>query len=231
MKKHTLVIVLSLAGLCLSGCDNKKPTASGNSQGGDSSPTANTGSVLGKTRDMAKETADKIKNQSEAAANAANEAMGSADIEVAAVVFKTPGAWKRTNPSSQMRAAELKVGGGEGEATVWFTHFSGGQGGDTASNLNRWAQQVKGPDGQPAKVTSREFKVGEVSINTMASEGTFSGMMSGPSAGQPIAGQRVLRAIVEFGGEKVFVSMAGPVETVKGAEPAWDAMLSAVKGK
>jgi len=189
-----------------------------------------TGSVLGKTRDMAKEAMSGATNAQAAAANAAGEISGETSIDVGGLLFPIPSGWQRQNPSSPMRAAELKIG----EATVWFTTFGAGQGGDDESNINRWLQQVKGSDGQAAKPERSSISPGGVTVLKVASEGTFTGMtgsMQGMTAQPPLANARVLRAIADGPGGKVFLSMSGPAAAVRQAEPAWNAMLEGTKKK
>lgn len=231
-----VVVCAGLIGACEERTSSTPPARTSDMPGNQSQ------TQLGKTRDMAKGLGAQIGNTQAQAEDLSNQISGGTGGEgtltVAQVSFKLPKTWQRTNPSGTMRAAELKVpgaGGGE-EATVWFTTFGAGQGGDVESNINRWSRQVTGPDGQPAKFTRNEKTVGAIKVITIASSGTFAmmsgGMMGGaaPTAA-PKADQRVLRAIVEGPSGTIFVSMAGDVKTVEAAEGAWETMLGSVSGE
>ncbi len=231
-----VVVCAGLLGACEERTSSVPPARTSDMPGNQSQ------TQLGKTRDMAKELGARIGNQQAQAEDLSNQISGGTGGEgtltVAQVSFKLPKTWQRTNPSGTMRAGELKVpgaGGGE-EATVWFTTFGAGQGGDVESNINRWSRQVTGPDGQPAKFTRNEKTVGAIKVITIASSGTFAmmsgGMMGGAApAAAPKADQRVLRAIVEGPSGTIFVSMAGDVKTVEAAEGAWETMLGSVSGE
>ncbi|MBX9735303.1 MAG: hypothetical protein K2X32_00115 [Phycisphaerales bacterium] len=226
MQNRTFGLIGVVVGLSvlpmLGGCEEKSslppPRVSGAPQ--------SSGTVLGKTRDMGKEAITAANNAQAAAANAAGEISGETSIEVGGLLFAIPSGWQRQNPSSPMRAAELKIG----DASVWFTTFGAGQGGDDESNINRWMQQVKGEDGQAAKGERSSIAPGGIAILKFASEGTYIGM-TGMTPQPPLANARVLRAIADAPGGKVFVSMSGTSSAVRQAEPAWNAMLEGVKKK
>jgi len=144
-----------------------------------------------------------------------------ADDEAAAIEWTVPSAWHvMPNPSS-MRLATYSVpraAGDPADAEVSVTRA----GGDTASNIERWAGQFEGaPAPTPKTHTVHGFEVTVVEI-----EGTYTNSMA--SSGKPQAGWALLAAIVKTPGMPYFFKMTGPAATVHAARTAFNAMIDGI---
>lgn len=150
-----------------------------------------------------------------------------APVVVASLAWDVPVAWEASEPTSDVRKAQFRVGD-DGE--VVFFAFGAGQGGDVESNLARWARSVTDEGGAPVQPEIEVFESGALRTVSAVYEGTY---MAGPPGGErtPMAGWALLGAVVEGGDEgSVFIRFAGPAETVRAARDDWDAMLAGVRG-
>ncbi len=142
-------------------------------------------------------------------------------IEALGLKFVVPSGWKSAPPSNNMRLAEIQVPGASGDAAKACTIVFSTAGGTVQSNMDRWAGQVTGVSGGPAKsdVTSRDVAGLKVSIGEFT--GTFAGMGDSPAKQD-----WMLRgAIIEAPGGLLFVKMTGPAESMTAAGPAFHAMI------
>jgi hypothetical protein len=127
---------------------------------------------------------------------------------VAGLTFTTPEGWTMAPPANSMRLAELHA---PGNAVVAFSSA----GGDIPANIQRWSGQFQG-----AQPTTTERTVAGLKVHTVDITGTYSGMNEPAQNNYALHG-----AIIETGGQPVFVKMTGPAEAVKAATPAFDAMV------
>jgi hypothetical protein len=159
---------------------------------------------------------------------AAETAGASADeLIVPGARFDRPAGWLFRNPSSSMRLAEAEIPGDNGAALLTVFFFGAGGGGGVDANLQRWAGQIEAEAGtEPVRGS---FEVGGFSVSTIAVEGTLlpSRMGGGPS--EPAPGSKLVGAVVEGPEGPWFFKVTGPVETVSGAEPAFETMLRSVR--
>lgn len=139
------------------------------------------------------------------------------------LAWDVPSGFTQDTPSGTMRVAQYKIPAAEegmraGELALFF--FGAGVGGDTQSNLERWANQFKQADGSDpmakAKVESFKAKSG-LSVTTIQVTGRYqtSGMGSGPSYDMP--GWALYGAVVEGQGGPWFFKAVGP-ESVLAAQ-------------
>jgi hypothetical protein len=154
--------------------------------------------------------------------------------QAAGLRFSLPSEWARVPAPSDMRAAQFRVpktgsDAEDAEAVLFF--FGAGQGGSAQDNLDRWYGQMTQPDGKPSKeagtVVIKTVKGMKVTALDLA--GTYKGM---PAPGAPATaktGYRLLAAAIEGPGGPWFFRIVGPDATVKGAKPAFDAMLESVE--
>jgi hypothetical protein len=142
----------------------------------------------------------------------ANPSNGSAH----GLVWDVPSGFVQDTPSGTMRVAQYKIPSGQegmrdGEMALFF--FGPGVGGDTQSNLQRWANQFKQADGSDpmtrAKVETFKAKSG-LSVTTIQLSGRYqtSGMGSGPNYDMP--GWALFGAVVEGQGGPWFFKAVGP---------------------
>jgi hypothetical protein len=142
--------------------------------------------------------------------------------------WTAPAGWK-SEAARPMRAATYSVPPAPGDQTggeVVINYFGPGQGGTVNANIERWKNQVLGPDGKPAAaiVTQRDANIGMTTIDV---SGSYSGM-GGPMMASPkvVPGYRLLGAIVEGPGGNVFVKFTGPAKTVEANRQKFDALLA-----
>jgi hypothetical protein len=128
--------------------------------------------------------------------------------------FTTPEGWKKVAPANPMRLAELHTAE-TGGAVVAFSSA----GGDIAANIARWSGQFQG-----APATTTERTVAGMKVHTVDLAGTYSGMNEAAQNNYALHG-----AIIETGGQPVFVKMTGPTDAVKAAAPAFDAMIDGMR--
>ncbi len=128
-----------------------------------------------------------------------------------------------------MRAATYKLppapGDSDGaECVVYF--FGAGQGGSVQANIDRWAGQFKGPNGQPPTPKVGKKTVHGLPVTTIEASGEYSGM-GGPMASTPTpkSGYRLLGAIIENSGGNVFLKFTGPVRTVAANQAKFEQLL------
>lgn len=159
--------------------------------------------------------------------DAAPAAAAVGELVVPGARFDRPAGWTFRQPSSSMRLAEAEVPGDDGAALLTAFFFGAGGGGGTEANLQRWAGQL---EAEPGTEPIREsFEVGNYSVSTISVEGTLQPSQMGGGPSEPAPGSKLVGAVVEGPGGPWFFKLTGPVATVTGAEPAFDAMLRSVR--
>lgn len=143
--------------------------------------------------------------------------------------WTAPAGWK-SEAVRPMRAATYAIAPAAGdtagaECVVYF--FGAGQGGSVEANIDRWKDQVKGPDGRAAAAKVAKRTVNGLTMTTIDTSGEYSGM-GGPTAGaQPVvAGSRLRGAIVEGPGGNLFVKFTGPEKTVAANQQKFEQLLA-----
>jgi hypothetical protein len=156
-------------------------------------------------------------------------AADAAKFEVSAFSFTAPEGWKKAEPKSPMRKAQLEVPGKDGgkPAEVVFFFFGGGQGGDVKSNVSRWFGQFNGgPDVQ--KSETQDW--GGTKVTIVTTEGTMKASpISGVTEDQP--NFALLGAILEHADGPVFVKMTGPSALVKESRDKFTALVKSATEK
>jgi hypothetical protein len=149
-----------------------------------------------------------------------------ATFKVGEFTFKRPEGWQSVEPSSRMRAAQMKIPGAKDEgAEVIFFHFGPGDGGGTQANVDRWLGQFKEPkDKIKAKV--EEVPVGQRKVTYVQAEGTYSANMMGHTS-PTVANAMLLGAILESKEGNVFIKLTGPAALVKAAKDPFRKMSEA----
>ena len=145
------------------------------------------------------------------------------------VGWEAPDGWKKVEPSSSMRAAQYRLDGEGGAATLAIYHFGSG-GGGVKANIDRWIGQFEGPDGGSLReeATTKVRRVDEVKVHLVEVTGTYS-PGAGMGAGQTRKDQRMLGAIAEAPGGLVFFKLLGPKETVAAHEKEFDTFVSSFR--
>ncbi|HEX7900924.1 MAG TPA: hypothetical protein VF950_24410 [Planctomycetota bacterium] len=137
------------------------------------------------------------------------------------ITFKAPEAWKKEEPSSNMRKGQYRIPDKEKtakDAELAIFYFGAGAGGIKA-NVDRWAGQMGATD------VKAEMIEGAHKIHLIDLKGTY----TGDAAAGPQAGARMLGAIVEAGDGPWFFKLVGPADTVGDWKDEYVAMLKAAK--
>ena len=143
--------------------------------------------------------------------------------------WTAPAGWK-SEGARPMRAATYTVPPAPGDTVggeVVINYFGLGQGGSVDANIERWTNQMQGPDAKPATAKVTKRAVHGIAMTTIDSSGAYSGM-GGPMApsGKVVPGFRLLGAIVEGPGGNVFVKFTGPAKTVAANAQKFEQLLS-----
>jgi hypothetical protein len=152
-----------------------------------------------------------------AGANATMAATPVATASGAGLAWTAPATWK-AKAGSAMRKGSYTVGDAGAEADLSITAFPGDVGGEVA-NVNRWRGQVSLPPIADAEVAAT---VTRLTANNLA-------ITVVDFAGTGANAQRVLGAIVPFGGATWFFKMIGPDAVVAKARPDFLAFVKTVK--
>ena len=145
-----------------------------------------------------------------------------------ALVWAVPQGWKAEPPANETRRAQYRVpgAGGEGECVVFY--FGPGQGGDPASNVDRWAAQFEHPDGNKS-MPARVLTINGMRVLAVETTGTYlAGGMTG-GAVEKRAGWSLLGAVVQGPDSNWFFKFTGPTKTVVAQRAAFEAMLKSLK--
>ncbi len=147
-----------------------------------------------------------------------------------ALTWTVPAGWSPVTPSSTMRRAQYSVPGAAGVAECVVFYFGPGQGGDAASNADRWAGQFRladGGDGRSA-LKKRGLVVGGLEVLVVEVHGTYVGGMGGTDpTDRP--GYMLLGAIAGGPDANWFFKLTGPERTVEAQRAAFDGMVRSLK--
>jgi len=147
----------------------------------------------------------------------------------AGLKWTAPAGWKAEG-ARPMRAATYTiapVAGDTGAAECGVYFFGPGQGGSVEANLDRWKGQVVGTDGKPAPAQTQKRTIHGLSVTTLDSSGSYTGM-AGPMAGTQTkqAGYRLLAALVEGPAGNIFIKFAGPGKTIAANKAKYEQLLN-----
>ena len=147
--------------------------------------------------------------------------------EVGGLVFPKPPTWVWSRPRMRFRTLQYDVPGvpdSGGSAEIVFSLFNGTDGGPTDMNIDRWVNQFRTPEGDPAEAEITKSEIGGMKITRIQTAGSYQSM----GAAAPRTGQGQIGAIIEAPGRRVFVRLVGPEGTVDATAEAFDAMLAGV---
>jgi hypothetical protein len=148
---------------------------------------------------------------------------------VAGVRWTPPAGWT-VEGARPMRAATYSVAPSAGDAAsaecgVYF--FGEGQGGSVDANVERWKGQFRDGNDQPAAAKIGTRTSHGLTITTIDVSGIYSGM-GGPMVRDHTAAPayRLLGAIVEAPGGKVFVKFTGPAKTIAANHAKFEQLIA-----
>src|SRR5215213_765115 len=133
--------------------------------------------------------------------------------------FRVPAGWVEEQRTSTMRVAQYKLPKAPGDtedASLIVYYFGQGQGGSTASNIERWVGQMKQADGTAVAGAKEEhLEVNGLRVTTVDMSGTYvaeTAPGSGTFHNKPA--YRLRAAVVETPNGAYFVKLVGPEKTV-----------------
>lgn len=136
--------------------------------------------------------------------------------------FPKPAPWKGVQPTAAFRTLQFEVPGATGAADLIFSVFTDGQGGKPEENIERWRNQFRDANGQPAAPTETRRKVGDLMVQRVDIRGAWKGM--GMQAARE--GTVQFAAIVPAGaGTMIYVRLVGPEATVEAARADFERMI------
>jgi hypothetical protein len=150
------------------------------------------------------------------------------------IAWTVPASWKEETPSSQMRYAQFRVPGVDGDpedAECAVFYFGPGQGGSPKDNATRWIGQFVQPDGSSSESRSKtEIKsVGGKEVMFVEVAGTYTASMSGMQAGEPKKDYAMLGAIVPGPDAPWFFKLTGPKRTVEASREAFTSLVTSTR--
>ncbi|HEX9750327.1 MAG TPA: hypothetical protein VGB22_03415 [candidate division Zixibacteria bacterium] len=150
----------------------------------------------------------------------------------AGVEWQVPAEWGRDR-ARPMRAATYLLGveGHAAECGVFF--FGEGQGGEVQDNIDRWIGQFSRPDGSDPKDAAiiQTRTVNDLSVTSIELTGTYNLSMGGPANSRqvPMAGYKLIGAIVEAPQGPLFFKLVGPADVVDEGAAAFWTMIESVR--
>ena len=139
--------------------------------------------------------------------------------------------WVEEPPASGMRAAQYRLPGEAGDASLIVYHFGRG-GGSLEANLERWAGQFEQPDGgdSAARMQRGERRVGGRDVVVVDLSGTYVAETS-PGSGERVnePGWRMLAAVIDTPQGPFYAKLVGPEGTVAAHAERFDAFLGAMR--
>jgi len=130
------------------------------------------------------------------------------------LTWTAPASWT-VKPNGSMRKGSFAIKGDGAEADLSITAFPGATGGLEA-NLNRWRGQVGLPPQSSAEVTAAVEKFSANGLEFLVVD--YAG-----------SGNRLIGAIVPYGGNSWFFKLTGPDPLVAAEKPAYLEFLKSVK--
>jgi len=159
---------------------------------------------------------------------------GALDYE--AMLAKLPEGWKKVEPSSGMRVAQVAIAPAKGDtagAELVFFHFPG-SGGSAAANISRWQGQYTGPKGEPGEQVSKTdtMMVGLLSVVTTDVSGTqLASASMGMGAAHDMPNYRMIASVIETPSGNWFIKVNGPQKTMTANQDKIRAFLKTAKVK
>ncbi|MBI3820831.1 MAG: hypothetical protein HY286_19240 [Planctomycetes bacterium] len=151
----------------------------------------------------------------------------------AGIQFDIPNGWKRLQPKSTMRIAELTVPRSTGDASdpTITVFFFGGNAGNFDANVTRWLSQVATADGKPLAI--EQAKIGEIkgatrTFKTFEAEGNITETNPQMQVTGKINNGILINATAENAAGAFFFRFAGPAKSVAAARADFENMLKSV---
>ncbi|WP_435006268.1 hypothetical protein P12x_003874 [Tundrisphaera lichenicola] len=152
-------------------------------------------------------------------------------IKTGALTFKAPAAWKKEQPKSAMRAAQIKiepVKGDEEPAELVVFAFPNGAG-SVESNIERWEKQFVDASKRTPKAKVEQKKGMNVDVTRVEISGQYLSGMPGAASKAEKPNYRLLGAIITTPSTGYFFKLTGPDKTVGDATKGFDSLIESMK--
>lgn len=159
--------------------------------------------------------------------NSANDPQVQSYAWAKGIRYYIPLGWKREQPSTPMRIAQMRIKAPEGSGLAdAIVTISGDIGGTAEANTNRWINQIKEHVIQPTRVV---LYLDELVITQVQALGSFlSGLPGDPTT--PTPDTLVLGAVVENGPEgAIYIKGVGPRQVLINERAKWDVLIRSLK--
>jgi hypothetical protein len=153
-------------------------------------------------------------------------------IKAGALSFKAPSTWKKEQPKSAMRSAQMKIepatGDTEPAELVVFAFPNGA--GSVESNIDRWEKQFVDADQRTPKAKVEKRKGLNVDVTRVEVSGRFvAAVTPGAATKNDKPEYRLLGAIVTTAETGYFFKLTGPDKTVAAASKGFDSLIESMK--
>lgn len=152
-------------------------------------------------------------------------------IKAGALSFKAPASWKKEQPKSAMRAAQMRIEPAAGDADpaemLVFAFPSGA--GSVESNIDRWEKQFVDADKRTPKAKVEKRKGLNVEVTRVEISGRYvASTMPGAATKNDKPDYRLLGAIVTTPDTGYFFRLTGPEKTVAAASKGFDGLIESM---
>ncbi len=149
--------------------------------------------------------------------------------------WPSPGSWKETPATSQMRKAQFvlpKAAGDPEDGQLIVFYFGPDQGGKVEANVDRWKGMFSTADGKPVAddaVKRQTLQVSGMNVTRVDVTGRYTDQMGRPSQPGPTSQDfRLLAAIVETSDGPWFFKAVGPSATMASHQTAFDEFIRGI---
>jgi len=143
------------------------------------------------------------------------------DLKIGEFVFDAKAPWVAQQPSSAMRAAELKFDAeGDVDPVAIFFTFGPGQGGDAQGNIDRWKGMFQGGPSAEEKVDLAKGTILVVLTGTYLDGPPFGGQKT------PRPDYRMLAAFLPSEQGTDYVRLTGSIAEVDAARGAFEDLIN-----
>src|SRR4051812_16083298 len=152
-------------------------------------------------------------------------------IKAGDLTFKAPAAWKKEQPKSNMRAAQVRIEptkGDEDPAELVVFAFPNGAG-SVESNIDRWEKQFVDANKRTPEAKVEKKKGMNVDVTRVEISGQYLSGMPGAATKSEKPNYRLLGAIITTPSTGYFFKLTGPEKTVAEASKGFDSLIESMK--
>jgi hypothetical protein len=160
----------------------------------------------------------------------AQPAAGAQPVGFLDLASSVPDGWEVEQPSSSMRALQVRVPGGEGAepAELVVYYFGPGQGGTVEANVTRWKSQFSRPEGGEVEPKISRLEEAALPTTLVELEGSYARTVGMGGAAEAKPDRMLLAAIVERPQGNLYAQLHGPAALVSDARGDFVAFVKAI---